>query len=68
MTQNSPEEWDEAKVRRVLAHYENQTDEEAAAEDEAYWKAPGYTTIRVPTKMLPEVQRAIEEFESRRAS
>ena len=27
--------WDEERVRRVLAHYEQQTEEEAVAEDEA---------------------------------
>jgi hypothetical protein len=29
--------WDEQRVRRVLEHYESQTDEEAVAEDEAAW-------------------------------
>ncbi|MEK7729823.1 MAG: hypothetical protein AAB354_15555 [candidate division KSB1 bacterium] len=31
-----PPGWDERRVREVLDHYENQTDEEAAAEDEAF--------------------------------
>jgi len=30
-----PPGWNEARVRRVLAHYEAQSDEEAVAEDEA---------------------------------
>ena len=30
-----PPGWDEERVRRVLAHYEEQTEEEAVAEDEA---------------------------------
>ena len=30
-----PAGWDEQKVRRVLKHYEQQTEEEAVAEDEA---------------------------------
>jgi hypothetical protein len=30
-----PPGWDEARVRRVLAHYEEQTEAEAVAEDEA---------------------------------
>ena len=29
-----PPDWDEERVRRVLAHYEEQTEEEATAEDE----------------------------------
>ncbi len=28
-----PAGWDEPKVRKVLEHYENQTEEEATAED-----------------------------------
>jgi hypothetical protein len=37
MTQQNkfPPGWDEARVRRVLAHYEQQTEAEAVAEDEA---------------------------------
>ncbi len=30
-----PEGWDEDRVRRVLEHYEQQTEHEAVAEDEA---------------------------------
>ena len=30
-----PPGWDEERVRKVLAHYEEQTEEEAMAEDEA---------------------------------
>lgn len=36
MKQNKfPPGWDEERVRRVLAHYEEQTETEAVAEDEA---------------------------------
>jgi hypothetical protein len=35
MKQEFPEGWDAERIRRVLEHYENQTDEEAIAEDEA---------------------------------
>jgi hypothetical protein len=30
-----PEGWDETRVREVIDYYENQTEEEAIAEDEA---------------------------------
>jgi len=30
-----PPGWDEERVRKVLAHYEEQTEDEAVAEDEA---------------------------------
>ena len=32
--QNFPHGWDEERVQRVLAHYENQTEDEAVAEDD----------------------------------
>jgi len=42
MTDNRfPPGWDEERVRRILAHYELQSDEEAAAEDEAAFKGKG---------------------------
>ena len=33
-----PPGWDEERVRKVLAHYEEQTEEEATGEDEASHK------------------------------
>ena len=33
--QKLPEGWNESRVREVLNHYESQTDEQAAAEDQA---------------------------------
>lgn len=51
-----PKGWDEAKVQRVLDYYENQTEEEAAAEIEAMFARPDETIIAVPRRMLPRVQ------------
>jgi hypothetical protein len=44
-----PPGWDEERVRRVLDHYEQQTEEEAVAEDEAIYEGPAQTTMEVPT-------------------
>jgi len=33
-----PKGWDEKRVKRVLAHYEKQTEEEALAEDKAAYE------------------------------
>lgn len=54
-----PKGWDEAKVRRVLRHYEGQSDEEAVREDEAAFHKPGATMMQVPTKLVPQVLRLI---------
>ncbi len=63
MSQQScfPEGWDEARVRRVLEHYESQSDEAAAAEDEATAEATNDVLMRVPLDLVPTVRRLIEQ-------
>ena len=53
-----PNEWDEAKLRRVLAHYEEQTEEEALLEDEA-GVAASEAVMEVPYELVPEVRELI---------
>jgi hypothetical protein len=55
-TQNFPPGWDEARVRDVLAHYENQTEDEHFAEIEAALETEGMTLMAVPTELVPEVR------------
>jgi ribosomal protein L13E len=57
--QKFPPGWNEAKVRRVIAHYENQTEEEAVAEDEAAYHTQGQTMMSVPTDLVREVHKLI---------
>lgn len=54
-----PKGWDEQRVKRVLDHYENQTEEEAVAEDEAAWKDTSHTFIEVPNELVPAVRELI---------
>jgi hypothetical protein len=54
-----PAGWDEARVRRVLEHYESQTDEEAVAEDEASFEATTHTAMEVPVDLVPAVRELI---------
>ncbi|MBI3014433.1 MAG: hypothetical protein HYY65_05090 [Candidatus Tectomicrobia bacterium] len=51
--------WDEERVRRVLEHYESQTDEEAVAEDEAAYEATTHTVMEVPVDLVPAVRELI---------
>ncbi len=53
---NLPLGWDEERVRRVLEHYESQSDEEAVAEDEAAFEATTHTTMEVPVDLVPVVR------------
>jgi len=54
---NFPPGWDEQRVRRVLEHYESQTEEEAVAEDEAGMAAS--TVMDVPVELVPTVRELI---------
>ena len=55
-----PAGWNEARVRAVLEHYEHQTGDEAAAEDEAAFEQRGQTVMVVPKRLVPEITRLIE--------
>jgi hypothetical protein len=54
-----PAGWDEQRVRRVLAHYEDQTEEEAVAEDEAAYEDATQAMIEVPRELVPAVRELI---------
>ena len=56
---NFPEGWDEDRVKRVLAQYENQTESEAIAEDESAWEDTSQTFIEVPNDLVPVVRELI---------
>lgn len=59
-TNKFPEGWSEDKVQRVLAHYETQTDEEAAAEDDEAFHAE--TAMEVPHELVPAVREMIARY------
>jgi 16S rRNA C1402 N4-methylase RsmH len=59
-----PRGWSEARLRRVLEHYESQTDEQAAAEIESGLES---TTMEVPTALVPVVRDLIANRKSARA-
>jgi hypothetical protein len=59
MSENKfPADWDEQKVRRVLAFYEQQTEEDALAEDEAGVQ-PSDTVMNIPHELVPMVRELI---------
>ncbi len=62
--QDYPPGWDEKRVREVLAHYENQSEEEQFAEIEAAWEAKGVTMMAVPTEWAPEVRALLARKQS----
>jgi type II secretory pathway component PulC len=54
-----PPGWDEARVKRVLEHYEGQSDEEAVAENDASFEATTDTAMEVPVDLVPIVRELI---------
>ena len=54
-----PAGWDAERVRRVLEHYETQSDVEAVAEDEAAYETTTHTAMEVPVELVPAVRELI---------
>jgi hypothetical protein len=57
--QQFPVGWDEERVRDVIAHHDNQSEDEQFAEIEAAQELDGTTLIAVPTELEPEVRAMI---------
>jgi len=57
-----PEGWGEEQVRRVLAHYEEQTEDEALAEDEA-GRESSETVMNIPHDLVPKVRELIAKHQ-----
>ena len=62
MKQNKfPPGWDEERVQKVIDYYENQTEDEAVAEDEAAFQDESVTLMEVPTELVPIVLELISK-------
>ena len=61
-----PPGWDEKRVESVLAHYEQQSEEEAVAEDEAAFEDQNQTVMDIPNELVPAVRELIAKHESRK--
>ena len=59
-----PPGWDEERVRRVLAHYEEQTEEEAVAEDETAFEDDTQTVMKIPRELVPAVRELIARHQA----
>ncbi len=59
-----PKGWDEERVKRVLAHYENLSEEEQVAEDEAAYSKRSHTMMAIPSKLVPAVRKLLARAKS----
>ena len=60
-----PSGWDEERVKRVILYYEQQSDEEAIAEDEAAFEESAQALVNVPHDLLPAVRELIAKHDSK---
>lgn len=60
-----PADWDEERVRRVLEHYEAQSDEEAVAEDDAPYETTTHSVMDIPVELVPAVRELIAKRRGR---
>jgi hypothetical protein len=62
--QQFPPGWDEQRVKEVIAHYENQSEDEEFAEIEAAREAEDTTMMAIPTELVPEVRALLARKQS----
>lgn len=62
--QKFPPGWDEKRVREVIAHYENQTEDEEFAEIESAIQEQNVTMMAVPTDLVPDVRALLARKQS----
>ena len=63
-----PTGWNEERVRKLLLHYETQTEDEAVAEDEAAFHRRDQTVMVVPKQLVPTITRMIAKEGERKQS
>ena len=61
MTRQSkfPTGWDKKRVKRILEHYETQSEDEAVAEDEAAYEDTNQTFMEIPNELVPVIRELI---------
>lgn len=57
--QKLPRGWDEARIQRLIDHYETIDEDTQLKEDEAARAAVNQTLIAVPTTLLPAIRALI---------
>jgi hypothetical protein len=62
--QQYPPGWDEARVRKLAEHYDNQTEDEAVAEIEDALNDQNQTLMMVPADLVPEIVKLINKRRS----
>ena len=61
MSNKFPVGWNEDRVKKVIDHYETQSEEDAVSEDEAAYQHDGQTIMEVPSELVPKVRDLISK-------
>ena len=54
-----PKGWDAESIKALAAHYDNQTEDEAVAEDEAAYRSTRMTMMAIPVDLVPQVHKLL---------
>jgi hypothetical protein len=54
-----PKGWTARSIQDLIDHYENQSEDDAVAEDEAAYRSTVMTMMAVPVELVPAVQKLI---------
>ena len=60
-----PPGWNAKRVHGVIDSYDNQSDDEAAAEIEAGFNTATHTVVIVPKKLVPAIKQLIAKSKKR---
>lgn len=58
-SQKLPKNWDQSRISNLIDHYENQSEDDEAAEIEAAFEKEGMTMIAIPVDMVEEVRALV---------
>ena len=61
---NFPLGWDEGRVWKILAYYEEQTEDEAVAQDEVAFEHQDQTIMEIPNELVPAVRELIAQHQT----
>jgi hypothetical protein len=59
--QRLPKGWTQEKIRKLAKHYDNQTEDEQAAEIDAALAEENQAVMVVPTELVPEIVKLINK-------
>ncbi|MDJ0590180.1 MAG: hypothetical protein QNJ72_09330 [Pleurocapsa sp. MO_226.B13] len=59
-----PRGWNEEKVKAVIEYYDNQTEDEAVAEDEAILDNSDRTMMQIPSNLVPVVRELLARHQA----